>query len=96
MNILTNISDPNVIENIGKIAVSRGPLFYCIESEENINQAVDVSSLSFEYSETASSEKTGRLTNKEDMLIPYFLWGNRGKKKMKIWITEKKQIKENK
>ena len=89
MEATVNRSEPRVKENRGRIAISRGPLVYCIESEQDIDRPVNTSSLEFDYDNQSFTEKTGYLSDGEITMIPYFLWGNRGKKKMKVWFERK-------
>ena len=89
MEITVNESDSRIKENRGMIAISRGPLIYCIESGQDIDQPVNISALRFVFDYHSFSQKTGYLTDGNVTLIPYFLWGNRGKKKMKVWFTRK-------
>ncbi|MBN2049695.1 MAG: glycoside hydrolase family 127 protein [Spirochaetales bacterium] len=89
MEILVNRADDRVKENRGKIALSRGPLVYCIESEKEIDEPVSRSSLRFYRDEHSFSEKSGYISDGKVSFIPYYLWGNRGKKKMKVWVESK-------
>ncbi|MBF9015978.1 MULTISPECIES: glycoside hydrolase family 127 protein [unclassified Oceanispirochaeta] len=86
MEILANRSDSRVRENRGKRAISRGPLIYCVESENDIDSAVDISRLRFEMDHSSFTGSTGVILNDDVSFIPYFLWGNRGKRKMKVWV----------
>jgi len=89
MEILANRSDMRVKENRGKIALSRGPLIYCIESETQFNEAVNPEELRFEYDENIFSGRTGIIKEGDRTFIPYYLWGNRGKQMMKVWVKSK-------
>jgi uncharacterized protein len=79
----------------GKVALTRGPLVYCLESVDN--PGVDI------FSEQLD-ECSLQLVDKPDILggiqvmtaksksgtpltfIPYHLWGNRGETKMTVWV----------
>jgi uncharacterized protein len=91
-------ADPRVIENIGKRAVQRGPLVYCLEEVDNKNLNFDKVSL--------DKQSTFRIThgkgNLKNMVLlktssgrqklifnPYFAWDNREAGKMKVWINYK-------
>jgi len=87
MEIRINTSDPRVKDNRGKIAVSRGPMVYCIESEHEFDRPVDTASLRYEYEESFIGG-TGVIGNEEVSFIPYYLWGNRGKRFMKVWVEQ--------
>lgn len=86
MAIVVNKSDDRVKENRGKIALSRGPIIYCIESENEITDPVDTSSLRYDRDDQIFNGKTVLLSDGKVSFIPYYLWGNRGKRKMKVWV----------
>jgi DUF1680 family protein len=88
MEILTQRADQRVKGNRGKVALSRGPLIYCIESPTEIGPLTEPASLRFELDDQMFQEPIGVLRNDQDTLIPYFIWGNRGKQKMKIWLDD--------
>jgi DUF1680 family protein len=86
-------ADPRVKANIGKRAIQRGPLVYCMEAVDNakFDQALLHPDMAFDY------------TYKEDVLngvvvieandgqnklrfIPYYAWDNREPGEMKVWI----------
>ena len=88
-------ADPKVKENIGKRAVQRGPLVYCLEEADNKNNIWDNirfdSACKFELSEAKVqlSDITVIKTkfNAQDLtFIPYFAWDNREHGKMKVWV----------
>lgn len=89
MEIIANRSDDRVKENRRMIALSRGPLVYCVESDKDIDRPVDGSSLRFCRDEHSFPEKSGYISDGNVSFIPYYLWGNRGKKKMKVWVERK-------
>ena len=88
MGIVVNRSDDRVKENRGKIALSRGPIVYCIESENRISDPVDTSCLSYEWDDQTFNGRTVVLSNGRFSFIPYYLWGNRGKRNMKVWVDQ--------
>ncbi len=86
---------PKVNSCRGKVAVTRGPLVYCLESVDHpgldIFQAtLDPGSLHpvFDQSLLGGIVKIlGKTTkNAPFMFIPYFLWGNRGPSQMTVWV----------
>jgi DUF1680 family protein len=90
-------ADPHVKEDIGKRAVQRGPLVYCVEEADNKND-FDLIALSPEtaYQPTFQSSLLNGLTtitatndNKTFTLIPYYAWDNREAGNMKVWIDYK-------
>ncbi len=79
----------------GKVAISRGPLVYCLES--NDNPGVDIFSTRLAPASLAAVfdpdllggfvKLAAKTTSDEPLvLIPYFLWGNRGPSQMTTWI----------
>jgi DUF1680 family protein len=87
-------ADPRVQENIGKRAIRRGPLVYCLEETDN-KGAFDQIALSpgtkyqavFQPS-LLNGVTTVTATNgdKAFTLIPYYAWDNREAGEMKVWI----------
>ena len=90
-------SDPRVADNVGKAALMRGPLVYCLEGRDN---GGDLSALTLckggKFTETPS-EALGVPTvtaegKRKDggavplKFIPYFATLNRGPDTMKVWI----------
>lgn len=95
MNIRQVVANKKVKEDLGKAAIERGPIVYCLESIDNVNIGEVYlsanSELGAEYNpqllggiETIS----GRLSDPKEgfTAIPYFAWNNRGVNKMKVWI----------
>lgn len=86
-------ADPRVKANIGRRALQRGPLVYCLEEVDNP-----------EFEKIKLSSATTYTTNFEDNLlngvmtikatqgeesykfIPYFVWDNRDAGKMEVWF----------
>ena len=87
-------ADPRVKEDVGKRAVQRGPLVYCIEEVDN---PMDFDSLKVAESATFDTDfvadKLGGIVeitahSGEQTLryIPYYAWDNREAGKMKVWV----------
>jgi hypothetical protein len=88
-------ADPRVKENIGKRAVQRGPLVYCLEQTDN--PSINMDNVSIDQG-TAFSLNTGKgklkemkilkanTENGELTFVPYFAWDNREAGKMKVWV----------
>jgi DUF1680 family protein len=107
---------PDVIMDVGRVALKRGPLVYCIEEADNPGgsvqrlklprkselrsttradlfggavtlsaeaTAIDTSGWTDLYRTTPSAEHEATLT-----ALPYYLWANRGKGSMVVWIPE--------
>jgi len=79
-----------------KIAISRGPLVYCLESLDNpgvdiFNTCLEPASLNPYPDENffdGSYKIKGRTTQDESLtFIPYMLWGNRGASKMCVYVN---------
>ena len=86
---------PRVRGHQDKVALSRGPLVYCLESIDN--PGIDITAAILDLSTIASSldasllgglvKLTGLSTNGQPLtFIPYHLWGNRGLSAMNVWI----------
>jgi len=92
-------ADPRVKEDVGKRAVQRGPLVYCIEEADN---AEDFDGLRIAENATFDAaferEKLGGIvgltTHVGDRVltyIPYYAWDNREPGKMKVWVPLKEE-----
>ena len=95
MYITKNTSHPKVITNMNKISLSRGPLVYCFESTDNENRdvpdsTIDSNSKILKDSLDELGDVISLKMKDEDgntlIAIPYFLWGNRGKSSMQVWV----------
>ena len=91
-------SHPKIEGNIGKRAVQRGPLVYCLEQTDNKQLNLDEVSIA-ETTAFSVSDTEGKLkgmkavkaaTNSQTLtFVPYFSWDNREPGKMKVWIDYK-------
>jgi DUF1680 family protein len=97
MPIQLRHAHPKVKGHAGNVAVTRGPLVYCLESIDNpdvdiFNANMRSSSLEsvFDSSLLGGIVKLTGLTKtgKPLTLIPYHLWGNRGESTMTVWVNE--------
>jgi DUF1680 family protein len=87
---------PKVKGHEGKVAVTRGPLVYCLEDVDNPGTDIfaarlDPASLALTFDQMML-EGINRITGKTKdgkplTFIPYFLWGNRGPSQMTVWIN---------
>jgi DUF1680 family protein len=87
---------PKVKGHKGKVALTRGPLVYCLESVDN--PSVDIFTAQLDPS-TLSEEFVPNLLDgcvvlhgktidgKPLKFIPYFLWANRGESQMTVWVN---------
>lgn len=89
---------PEVKQNVGKRAVQRGPLVYCLEETDNTPD-FEGASLSGRTSFETRFVPTllGGVTtveaaagNGKIRLIPYYAWDNRQPGRMKVWIDYRK------
>ena len=87
-------ADPQVKQDVGKRAVQRGPLVYCMEETDN---PTDFDQLTLSTKSALESQFDANLldgivkiTAKDEdkaiNLIPYYAWDNREAGKMKVWI----------
>ena len=88
---------PRVRGHKGKVALTRGPLVYCLESVDNpgvdlFSAKVEPASLKDVFDETLLGgvvKIEGKSKSGEPLtFIPYFLWGNRGPSAMTVWVNE--------
>ncbi|MFZ5859026.1 MAG: glycoside hydrolase family 127 protein [Chloroflexota bacterium] len=87
---------PKVKGHADKVAITRGPLVYCLESTDNpnvdiFNIKLDTSSLrpTFDTSLLGGIMKIEAQSTDDQPLtfIPYHLWGNRGESTMTVWVN---------
>lgn len=85
---------PYVQANVGRIALQRGPLLYCIEAIDNDGTAdimLAEGNLAIEQSDmlggsvliTGPKSGGGSFT-----AVPYYQWNNRGKGEMAVWLCQ--------
>lgn len=87
-------ADPRVKEDLGKRAIQRGPLVYCMEEVDNTSGFDQVNITSETRFENAFNpdlldgvETIQAQTGKQPVtFIPYYAWDNRKAGKMKVWI----------
>ncbi len=88
------VADPRVKQDIGKRAIQRGPLVYCLEEVDNPKNFDELQinpSTSFEVIDKPDlldgiKMIHAKSDNQEMFLIPYYAWDNRTAGKMKVWI----------
>lgn len=87
-----------VKDDVGKVAIERGPLVYCIEEFDNleIDKVIVSGNTSFTtrfdnelLNGVQVIEASGEERNEQFTAIPYYVWNNRGANKMNVWLTEK-------
>jgi hypothetical protein len=105
MNIHRVEANHKVTDDLGKVAIERGPIVYCLEGADNGAELMklalaDTAKLSATFSPetlgglvTISGEATatGGKENQTQKItaVPYFVWNNRGANEMKVWIPRK-------
>lgn len=90
-------ADPLVKGNIGKRAIQRGPLVYCMEEVDNPNHfdQIELNSSSVFQTSFDSNLLNGVETIRANdgqqsvTFIPYYAWDNRKAGKMKVWVDYK-------
>ena len=99
MAIQIRHAHPKVKGHQNKVAITRGPLVYCLEDVDHsdvdiFNAQVDTSTLSAGYALglfDGIQVITARTANSLPLkFIPYHLWGNRGASKMTVWVNERR------
>jgi len=94
--IVLRTAHPKVKGHAGKVAVTRGPQVYCLESVDN--PGVDIFSAQLDPSTLTEAffsdllggilKITAKTTDDQNLtFIPYHLWGNRGESQMTVWVT---------
>ncbi|GHT60203.1 hypothetical protein AGMMS50239_08690 [Bacteroidia bacterium] len=86
-------ADSRVKEDIGKRAIQRGPLVYCMEAVDNnidFDQVALTSDTQFQTNFVSELngivEIKATADNKEIRFVPYYSWDNREAGEMKVWI----------
>ena len=98
MDIRRVEANKKVSDDLGKVAIERGPIVYCLEGADN--PAIDKITISANTQLTSSFNAkllegiqiisgSNQLPSEKFTAIPYFVWNNRGANKMKVWIPEK-------
>jgi DUF1680 family protein len=100
MSPVVHFAHPKVKPHRSQAALTRGPLVYCLESVDNpdvdiFTAAGCVEAITQKYcSDVLGDIQTIQMKtsdNKKLNLIPYFLWGNRGKSTMTVWFNHSKE-----
>ncbi len=91
-------ADARVKQNIGKRAIQRGPLVYCMEETDNMSEFATLSlTAGTVFNVVDKPDKLGGIKEIEGLsghqkliFIPYYTWDNREAGQMKVWIDYKK------
>ena len=90
MPIRRVIAHPKVVADKGLVAIERGPIVYCAEFKDN-----DFNVSQLKLTDAAKLEATFEpdffsgvvtITSGDMKLIPYYLYANRGKGWMQVWM----------
>lgn len=85
---------PYVSADVGRVALQRGPLLYCLEEIDNpggTDVVLDGGALSVTEQDVCRTVPviTGNTTAGTPFTaVPYYLWNNRGKGTMAVWIKQ--------
>lgn len=85
---------PYVSANTGRVALQRGPLLYCLEQIDNpdgTDVVLGTGVLSVVEKDVCGTVAaiTGRTADgKTFTAVPYYLWNNRGKGTMAVWLRQ--------
>ena len=90
------ISHPYVEANNKCVALQRGPLLYCMEEIDNRDWTESTILAEHSKIELTAGDLFGQVvflqtksvTGKPVYFIPYYLWNNRGKGKMIVWVHQ--------
>lgn len=97
MSVEVEAADPLVTENIGKRAIQRGPLVYCMEEVDNPHHFDQIELDSNAVFKTAfepdllNGVEIIKAINEQQSItfIPYYAWDNRKAGRMKVWVDYK-------
>ncbi len=100
MNIRRLVTNEQVKDNRGLVALERGPVVYCAEETDNVKDIAEMVipeetrfSVQKEPEELKgvaqiSGEVKSGKSGYPVRMIPYFAWSNRGVGKMKVWFPQ--------
>lgn len=87
--------DPRVLENTGRIALTRGPMLYCAEEVDNpgivreyFHAVANMKDQATEIIRQNLGEVQVHLKSGQRHLVPYYSWNNRGQGAMAVWLKE--------
>ena len=92
------VAHPEVRENVGKLAIQRGPLVYAVEAVDHGGRVLDLAlpqdaELTVEFAPdllggvaTVHGSALRDGASVPMRAIPYFAWGNRGTGEMAVWL----------
>ena len=84
--------DPRVKDNVGRVAIQRGPIIYCAEGVDNNGAAMNLKLPSdVELVAEHRADLLGGVTvikAGDVTLVPYHAWDNRAAGEMSVWLLE--------
>lgn len=97
MSVRVLRADPRVADARGKIALSRGPILYCLEAVDHPGQPIPGAAvdLAAPLALDVADDLDGCLTigarapgGAPLRFVPYFAWANRARGGMQVWVDE--------
>ena len=92
------VAHEKVTDNVNKVAFECGPIVYCAEEIDNSQITEMAVPLDIKLNSAKGTVLTenvnilrGKVDNQELILIPYYVWSNRGVGKMKVWLPINKE-----
>ena len=85
---------PYVSADVGRVALMRGPLLYCLEETDNpdgVEVTLGNGALTVSEKEVCGPARVLSGTcadGKPFTAVPYYLWNNRGKGRMAVWVKQ--------
>jgi DUF1680 family protein len=98
MEVRQVLANEKVKDDIGKVALQRGPLMYCAEWVDNGGKTSNIimpanASFTIENRPDLLKGQSISTVTKNFIAIPYYAWANRGKGEMEVWFpTKVKQV----
>jgi len=95
MNIKQVVTNEKVTTNKGQVAIEYGPIVYCAEDADNKGKTSaivfsNVSKLKIQKGEIIQNKVNLIKSENNTILIPYYLWSNRGEGNMRVWFPYKR------
>jgi len=88
-------ADPRVTADVGRVALARGPIIYCLESADNPGGVQQLLPPDAKLEPEQRADLLGGVTViKSPALtaIPYYAWDNRSPGEMVVWIVEDRAL----
>jgi DUF1680 family protein len=94
-------ADPHVADDVGKVAVQRGPIVYAFEAVDNGGHVLTTSLAGGELTAEFKPDLLGGVeivkgrgvdktsgATRPVVAVPYYAWNNRGTGEMAVWLSE--------